>query len=398
MLSGIGRVTEIVESEMDYSTVLESVKRIADRFAKDRSNRQLRRALDRADFDQLSEAHLPLISVPVAQGGLWYSTQESVRPICQLLRVLATGDSSVALVCSMHPAVLAYWLSALALEDDAWQQQCRAIIESVKRGQWWGTITSEPGSGGDLTQSSAKASRIDGDLRYRISGQKHFGSGLGIVSKMVTTAIPEGEDVPDWFFVDVEDVPWDGSTGLRLLAPWDGHGMTATQSHAVSLEGFPATRIACPGQLLDVTARAGGLIGCLFTSVIAGVVDVAMSAAEEILRSNNIGSYESVEWTRIQMEYWLLEQALEGMLRAVETQDDPRHDVLQGKTAAAELAETILTRICRLVGGSTLSRRSPFGFWFQDVRALGFLRPPWNLAFANLRRLSDHDIATDMNE
>ena len=107
---------------MDYSTLLESVKRIAERFANDRSNRQLRRALDRADFDLLSEAQVPLIAVPVAQGGLWHSAQESVRPICRLLRILAGGDSSVALVCSMHPAVLSYWLTAADLDNDVWKR------------------------------------------------------------------------------------------------------------------------------------------------------------------------------------------------------------------------------------------------------------------------------------
>jgi hypothetical protein len=36
------------------------------------------------------------------------------------------------------------------------------------------------------------------------------------------------------------------------------------------------------------------------------------------------------------------------------------------------------------MGGGTYARHSPFGFWAEDVRALGFLRPPWSLAYANL--------------
>jgi hypothetical protein len=36
------------------------------------------------------------------------------------------------------------------------------------------------------------------------------------------------------------------------------------------------------------------------------------------------------------------------------------------------------------LGGGTYSRRSPFAHWFEDVRALGFLRPPWGLAFDGL--------------
>ncbi len=38
----------------------------------------------------------------------------------------------------------------------------------------------------------------------------------------------------------------------------------------------------------------------------------------------------------------------------------------------------------RIHGGSTFSRRSPFAHWFEDVRALGFLRPPWALAYDTL--------------
>jgi hypothetical protein len=72
------------------------------------------------------------------------------------------------------------------------------------------------------------------------------------------------------------------------------------------------------------------------------------------------------------------------MYRAVESKDDPSRDVLQGKTAIAELSESVLTRLCRVVGATTFSRSSPFGFWFEDVRALGFLRPPWGLAFQTL--------------
>jgi hypothetical protein len=69
------------------------------------------------------------------------------------------------------------------------------------------------------------------------------------------------------------------------------------------------------------------------------------------------------------------------MLRAVETEPAPNKNVLLGKIACAELAEDCLRRITRLLGGGTFARHSPFGFWFEDVRALGFLRPPWGLGY-----------------
>jgi hypothetical protein len=72
------------------------------------------------------------------------------------------------------------------------------------------------------------------------------------------------------------------------------------------------------------------------------------------------------------------------MLRAVEEDRDGRHNAIQGKMAIAELAEAAMGRICRVMGGGTFSRSSPFGYWYEDVRALGFLRPPWGLAYDRL--------------
>jgi len=371
---------------MDYETLRENVQAIATQFAERRPERQLRRHLDPADFAQLRDAGLPLVGVPQAVGGLFVSAARSTRPIAELLRCLARADSSVALVCSMHPAVLSYWLTApheLAA-DPIWRQQCQEIFQSVLDGHWWGTITSEPGSGGDITRTRAIATREEGEAGYFLTGEKHFGSGTGLMAFMVTTAVPTGEQQPDWFFVDLRNQRWDGSRGVRLVAEWDGQGMTATQSHSLSFENFPATRMAWPGHLLEVAKNAGGLIGCLFTSVIVGICDEAFRLAEQHLAGRTLEAFEQTEWTRARIDYWLLQQALEGMYRAVESQGDPRQEVLLGKTAVAELSETLLTRLCRVLGGSTLNRRSPFGCWLADVRALGFLRPPWPLAFKTL--------------
>ena len=60
------------------------------------------------------------------------------------------------------------------------------------------------------------------------------------------------------------------------------------------------------------------------------------------------------------------------------------HAALRAKQAVAELAEGTLLRITRVLGGGTFSQRSPFAHWFEDVRALGFLRPPWGLAYDQL--------------
>lgn len=371
---------------MDAQTVQKQVAQVAAGFAKERPERQLRRKLDPTDFKALADAGFLVTGVPASMGGLWVDVATSTRPIAEICRVIARGDPSVALVSSMHAAVLSFWLCLGDPPDQyaaAWRKQQELVAQRAIDGGWWGTITSEPGSGGDVAKTKAVV-KADAGGRYLMSGVKHFGSGSGVTSYMITTALPEGEDEADWFFLDVRDAKWDGSNGMKLTAEWDGHGMAATQSHAFEFSGFPATRLAWPGNLRVVTGKAGAFVSSVFTAVVTGVVESAIEAARAQVsrRRDSLRPYELVEWARVENEAWLIQQAYEGMLRAVDARGaEAVLDALHAKTAIAELAESVTSRICRIIGGGTFNRSSPFGFFFEDVRALGFLRPPWGLAF-----------------
>ena len=126
--------------------------------------------------------------------------------------------------------------------------------------------------------------------------------------------------------------------------------------------------------------------------MVLGVFDEAIRTAKAQLepKADSLRPFEQVEWSRAELEHWLAVQAYEGALRAVESGDAARalHATLRAKEAIAELAESSLRRLTRVIGGGTFSRRSPFASWFEDVRALGFLRPPWGLAYDSLFRTS----------
>lgn len=368
------------------------VRRIADAWRGDRRDRMARRHLERADFDALRDAGLLRLAVPASAGGHWDGV-ESVRPLCEVYRNLAGGDASVALVSAMHAAVIGYWL--LGPDDPArgWQEQRAAVFASAVAGEQWGTITSEPGSGGDIARTKAVARPLDGspflpgDL-YGVSGDKHFGSGSGICDRMITTAIAADESAPAVFVLDTRDRPWDGTAGMELLAAWDGMGMAATQSHAMRLDGAPAVRLAWDGPIEDVSLPAAPFIATLFTAVILGVLDEAVGLARQQLgaKADELRPFEQVEWSRAEAQHWLAVQAYEGALRAIEGSPAATalHDALRAKEMVAELAEEVLLRLTRVLGGGTFSQRSPFAHWFEDVRALGFLRPPWGLAYDSL--------------
>ena len=369
--------------------VMENIKELSAQFASERSERQLRRGLEKVDFDALTDAGFHLTGAPPDMGGINGGVAEFTRPLCEMLRILAKGDPSVSLVASMHPAVLGGWLEVQEAPPPytaAWEKQRIAVFETALEGCWWGTIISEPGSGGDPSKSRAVAKSQGADGKYLITGQKHFGSGSGMTSFMITQAVPEGESAPDVFYMDMRGVAWDGSEGATLTRAWDGVGMTATQSHAMDFKDMPATRAAWPDNGARQRAReiAGRPAGHLFTSVIVGVVESAVEAARRQVEAKraSLRPFEQVEWSRVEMEAWLVQQAYEGVLRDVESGSGAAsRSGLLCKEAVAELAESILLRISKVVGGGAYSRSAPYGFWLEDVRALGFLRPPWGFAF-----------------
>ena len=145
---------------METREIFDNLRDISARFASERTERQLRRGLVKADFDQLKRAGFLLTGVPVELGGVWESSARSTRPVCEMLRILAQGDASVALVCSMHPSLLAFWLATHQVPQpfqQAWDEQRRYVFQTALEGAWWATITSEPGSGGDVANTKMLA-------------------------------------------------------------------------------------------------------------------------------------------------------------------------------------------------------------------------------------------------
>jgi alkylation response protein AidB-like acyl-CoA dehydrogenase len=376
---------------MSGNEIDRAVREIGAGWRAERGERQARRHLEPADFSALREAGLLRLAVPTSAGGAWEGP-DSARLLCQLYRHLAGADASVTLVSAMHPAVISYWLLGPPEGPAAWSTQRDAVFASAAAGDQWGTITSEPGSGGDISRTKAVATPIDVEPflpggTYGISGDKHFGSGSGICDRMITTALAEGETDPTVFVLDTRGRPWDGSAGMTLLAEWDGMGMAATQSHAMRLHGTPSVRLAWDGPLEAVTFAAAPFIATVFTAVVLGILDEAVGVARAQLaaKAGELRSFEQVEWSRAEMEHWLAVQAYEGALRSLVAGDATAlHDTLRAKQAVADLAEGVLLRLTRVLGGGTFSRRSPFASWFEDVRALGFLRPPWGLAYDTL--------------
>ena len=85
--------------------IISRLEAVASEFAKDTIGRQKRRELDPGDFLKIRQTGFLLTGVPEESGGLWSGVAGSARNYAAMVRTLAHGDPSVALVAAMHPAV-----------------------------------------------------------------------------------------------------------------------------------------------------------------------------------------------------------------------------------------------------------------------------------------------------
>jgi hypothetical protein len=85
---------------------------------------------------------------------------------------------------------------------------------------------------------------------------------------------------------------------------------------------------------------------------------VAIAAAHQRLGlRDSLRAFEQMEWTQARVESWLLQQVYEGKLRAVECANGADTASLYGKLAVAQLAESALTRVCRVIGVARMHKR-----------------------------------------
>ncbi len=382
----------------DVAEVRRRVEALAGSWAPEAAERRMRTALDPADLRALAEAGYTLTGVAAEHGGLWRGLASSARDYAALTASLARVDPSLALVTAMHPLVHAYWLACEPGEDEreAFEAQAARFRASAVAGDFWGTITSEPGSGGDIYRTRAVLGRDDAG-RPTLTGEKHFGSGSGACRFMVTTARVDESAEPTVAVIDMTGVdPLDPPAGITLRRPWDGIGMTATQSHALAFDAWPVEPHAAPAACMGARGVTSQLSAVLFATVVLTILEEAVATARRSLvpRREGLRAYERVTWVEVENRAWLARQAFEGMLAAVEAGDGALA-TLRGKQTIADLAETALMELGRVLGGSSFSRSQPYGQWLQDVRALGFLRPPWGLADDALFELGFAGAAAD---
>lgn len=195
-----------------------------------RAERQARRHLERATSTCCATRGLLLAPVPVEMGGLWQGVPRvdppAVRVAADPRRRRRLGHTGLG----DAPGGVGYWLATPDSDQHSWAAQRHAVLADRRRPVTSGArshrspaaVGTSSGRGRPPPRSTAPTpiSRAAASL----TGDKHFGSGLGICDFMFTTGVVEGEDGPAAFAMDMR--PWldDTSSNLVVTAEWDGAG------------------------------------------------------------------------------------------------------------------------------------------------------------------------------
>jgi alkylation response protein AidB-like acyl-CoA dehydrogenase len=198
--------------------VLTAARRIADDLRPGASGTDRAGSVPPAILDAVRAAGLLTINVPAAHGGAGASN----RTVIEVLRTLATGDPSVALLVFVHYTII------YALTEQGSPELQEKIFADVLRGARIGNAAAERGT----PQAGLLKTRITvgDDGAWRLTGRKYYSTGAkGADWVAVATLAPDEKSV-------LALVPGD-APGLELLDDWDSAGMRATASGTLVLDG-----------------------------------------------------------------------------------------------------------------------------------------------------------------
>jgi alkylation response protein AidB-like acyl-CoA dehydrogenase len=316
---------------------------------------------------------------------------------------LAKGDASLALVVSMHSALLGRVRDAAAWPPTHFERVARDVAALRSgHGALINSLASEPEMGSPSRGGLPSTTAIRVGQRWRLHGRKTFSTGAPVLRWAVISAAARVGDAEPYLASFV--VPMT-ARGLRIEESWDTLGMRASGSHTVVLEDVEVDADAEVPRVTAMTNSVPYERGWSLTvaAVYLGVAEAARDFAVHFARSRKPTALQGQAIAtlphireRVGRIDLLLFQARAQLIGAARAWDANPSSEMEAALAAAKVtssnnAVAIAEQAMRVVGGSSLDRSQPLERHFRDVRA-GLHHPPQDDAALGLfaREALDH--------
>jgi alkylation response protein AidB-like acyl-CoA dehydrogenase len=348
---------------------VEIAQRLAVPFAEREAAHDERGTFPHDNVRDVIDSGLLTLNVPSSHGGLGASLSQSL----DVLRTLAHGSPSTALMMAMHTAVLAHYLLDPELvppsQRDAFERQREWAWKEAGAGKIFAVANSEPGAGGDVHNSRARVG-FDGQ-QLTLSGLKSFAS-FGTNADYYMAAARDERDRVEYYVVRNDGV------SVQQQGEWDALGMRSSESIVLRFENAPVVGVLGYAGLLDgVNLRHWSTLG--FTAVTVGIAE---SLFEDVRRSGD-ALLQRVE----AVEFHLLLQSCRSFLQHLALTAPP----ISNRTYKQQVRDCKLfvTRSLAKQGsalfvaqtGRAYQRNSPISRKLRDLLAGPALRPPVGITF-----------------
>ncbi|GAA0946110.1 SfnB family sulfur acquisition oxidoreductase [Actinocorallia libanotica] len=260
----------------DAAEAVEAAARLAAEFREGAAERDAQRRLPHEQVARLSASGLLGITVPAGHGG----ADVPVRTLAEVIRLLATGDPSLAQIPQSH------FVYINVLRRQGTPEQQKFFFGEVLSGRRFGNAQSEAGT--RHVQDIRTRLSPAGDGSYVLDGLKHYSTGA-----LFAQWIPVLARVEDGS-LHVAYVPRDAE-GVTVVDDWNGMGQRTTASGTVRLEGVrvPADRVV-PHHLTFQGPQVHGAVAQLLHAAIdAGIAAAALAEAAEFVRTRSRPWFES---------------------------------------------------------------------------------------------------------
>lgn len=313
--------------------------------------------------------------IPRDLGGWGASLATTARAVRLLARHAPSTALAIAMPLGNAATTLVADASIPAHLRPHLAESKRWISDKVRAGAILAVANSEPGAGGELSNTKTRAESRNG--RFHLTGFKSFATIGPDADYFLCSArcnhgqATNNKDVVDGFFV-ARNAP-----GLNLDDKWNPLGMRTTASVGLRLDNAPAEALmGFPGCLEGVSARHWSTV--LFTAVLVGLGEGALALGVKAASPGAGG-----QWSRAHLaDASLSIDAAAGFLEALAADDrvpfppDQRQRAQRAKTFAARTAVDVALRASLIAGGRAYSPHHPVARFLRDALAGPLLRPP----------------------
>lgn len=330
----------------------------------------------RAELAAFDRSGLPLITVPVADGGAGLGP----RTVAEVIRVIAAADPALAQIPQGH------FLAVDILRRLGTPDQRKTVLPAVADGGRIAPVLAE--RGGRHAQDLSTRLVADG-AGARLAGVKYYCTGA-LTARWLAASALDADDRVVLVFVD-RDAP-----GVSITEDWPAMGQRATVSGTTTFDGvrvdpglvLPYWSVFTGPQLLGARAQL------VHAAIQAGIAAGALADAGEFVRTRSRPFFEAVRFagvrtacddphvvlrfgqlaTRVraatQLLYWSAELLEELGLCPGDADAAARGStaVAQAKAFASEVAVDVASQLFALTGASGTDRRFGLDRHWRNAR------------------------------